>query len=141
MSRPLLCLLAMCLAACSGRLREPTSKTLRILVSESAQSLEEIRDLCLAGETVESSDRMAHLCRGLDVVGVHKYRPRGEVDERVDICLYSFGTVASGTSVSLVWVPERQQENIRREALDERTTDYRIRHEHVTGQWWMQTAR
>lgn len=114
-------------AACSGRLTEPSAADLRSFVASHGAKLEELRDLCFASPRPKTDPRVRALCDELGFIDADRWVSK---PERLSFAVYSFGTVAAGTGISICWIPLNQHQEMMR-ACERQVVPQRISFEKV----------
>jgi len=129
---------ACAVAGCRGRLTEPSVADLKSFVARHGARLEELRDLCLTSERPTTDPRIRKLCDELRLIDADRWTSK---PERLSFGVYSFGTVAAGTGISLLWIPPNQHEEMMQEAREYQYPGSRVTFDHLSGPWWMVTGR
>lgn len=82
--------------------------------------------------------RVRDLCDELHLIDADRWTSE---PERLSFGVYSSGTVAAGTGISIYWIPPSQHQEMVQEAQECRYPGSRVTIDHLSGPWWMVTGR
>lgn len=124
--------LAVCVAACR---HEPDTIAIREWVKRNRVNLANIVKWSADPESEESQRSLRDLLKIMRLDKPYLYS-----NDTACLCvrLYSYGTIAAGVGVVLVWVPQSEVTYMENRAAE---ASSRFRYERVDEEWWLEISR